>query len=164
MARLKRTGAPAHSRTDAQTPQSTGGSEPQTRGNADHGFMRQGVGAETADRMDREAWGVVYRSAYTHHIQLPDGVEAGDYDTAHQILFRIQRQVEKGGWTTNEWNRLHQMEEAWGRRASGQDLQFNMRGWQKKHPGHNLPPFERAARQIAEAVEDSRQGRGDHNG
>lgn len=124
---------------------------------ADDGFMRSGRGAETADRMDREAWGRTYKSAYAHHLQMPERVEAGDYEMARTILYRIQAQVEKGGWTTNEWLRLHALEKAWGNRGAGRDLQFNMRGWQRKGTGHNLPQVEKTMRAIQKAIEESEQ-------
>jgi hypothetical protein len=103
-----------------------------------------GRGAESADRMERAAWpGRSYRSAYSSIVQLPDVVHNGDRAAAHAIHDRILKAIEIGGWTTNEWNRLHKLEETWRMRAAGKDTAFNLRGWKRQGTGHHTPGIEK---------------------
>jgi hypothetical protein len=112
-------------------------------------LTRRGRGAETSDRIDREAWPGRFRgSAYHTIVNLPDGVQAGDTQTARAIMDRIEAAIDQGGWTTNEWVRLHKLQKAWARRQAGADPVFNMRGWQKKGSGHNLNPTLKALKEI----------------
>ena len=132
-------------------------------GREDH-HLRSGCGPETADREDQAAWpGVVHRSAYAHKLSIPAHVALGDTATAAQIARQIEKVMEEGstsqgggGWTKNEYNRLNAMLKAWGKRAAGKDPVFNMKGWQKKGSGHNLPPTLRALKEIKEVLECGR--------
>ena len=76
----------------------------------------------------------------------------GDRAHAWFIMDRIDRVIEQGNWTTNEFNRLHQMRKAWAKRAAGTDPVFNMRGWQHKGTGHNLSPALKLLRDINKAM------------
>ena len=119
---------------------------------------KQGYALSDAERQDREAWpSQSHKSAYTHLLNLPDHVEAGDGGHARLIMDRLDRLTEQGGWTTTEFNRLYQMRKAWARREAGKDPVFNMRGWDRKGKGHNLPPTLKALREIGEALDSSRQ-------
>ena len=112
-------------------------------------FTSPGRGAECADRADREAYaGRHYKSAYAHIVCLPDFVAPGDRTTAYSILHRIEAAIVKGGWTANEWNRLHAMQRMWSARYHGTDLVFNLRGWRKKGTGHHTPSVEKVLNSI----------------
>lgn len=117
-------------------------------GRKDH-LMRGGRQAESADRQEREAYpGMPVRSAYAHLLIIPDHVAAGDRMQARYIMDQIDKVLDLGEWTTNEFIRLHEMHKAWARRQAGVDPVFNMRGWQKKGAGHNLNPTLKALRDI----------------
>lgn len=124
-------------------------------GRKDH-LMRRGRGAETSDRIQREAYpGLKMKSAYAHHLAIPDVVQPSDHQTAHLILKNVREVLDKGGWTTNEFNRLRIMEKAWARRASGNDPVFNLRGWRRQGTGHNLNPTLKALAEISGLLEGS---------
>jgi len=116
-------------------------------GQKDH-LLRQGRGAETSDRLDREAWGIHYGSAYSAMVALPDEVKAGDLTTARGVQQRVEEAIEHGGWTTNEWRRLNTLLKVWARRAAGNDVKFNLQGWQRQGSGHHTPSLIRAIDQI----------------
>ena len=116
--------------------------------------VKQGEAAGDADKADRAAWpGLARRSAYTHLLNLPDHVVAADRLHARAIFDRIEMTIEKGGWTTTEFNRLHQMRKAWARRQSGKDLVFNLQGWNHKGGGKDLTPTLKALKKIREVLE-----------
>jgi len=107
-------------------------------------FTVPGRGAETADRADRTAYaGRRYKSAYSHLISLPDIVAPGDRAAAHRVVQDVERAIEVGGWTTNEWNRLRRMQQAWTMRYLGLDPGFNLRGWRRQGTGHHTPEIEK---------------------
>lgn len=106
--------------------------------------MPHGVGAEISDRIERERWvGRKFRSPYAHLVAIPAIVRAGDTATAKSVLYRIEAVMEKGGWTRNEWARIHKLRQAWEKRAAGQDVGFMLRGWKRKGDGQHTPGIEK---------------------
>lgn len=103
---------------------------------------------EAADQDERQAWhGRVVRSAYAAIVALPQRVDPDDTAVAREILGRIRRAIDRGHYTRNEWRRLHAMEEAWGRRATGHDLRFRQVGWSKRPS-----PWQKKAGRQADAI------------
>lgn len=90
--------------------------------------------AASEDRKQREAWpGVRMRSAYLARVALPQTVAAGDVAQARAIQERVEAVlVETGQWTKTERARLRGMRDAWERRASGRDVEFQMSGWVRR--------------------------------
>lgn len=117
-------------------------------------------GAEWADRAERKAWkGSGYRSAYAHLIEMPTEVGAGDITTAYRVKSQILMAMDKGGYTTNEWNRLHGMLSAWEGRALGTDVGFMLRGWKKAGDGKHTPTVEKALREIRKEMGNGRKSK-----
>lgn len=110
-----------------------------------------GMGAEFSDRAERAA-GRKLKSAYAHLVALPRVVSAGDTATAAAILNRIDQCIDKGGWTKNEWARLHKLRDAWAARAHRQDVSFNLRGWRQQGTGHHTPSVEQALAAIKREI------------
>ena len=125
----------------------------------DH-LIRAGHGAETADRMEREAWPTerMIKSAYAYLLDFPAEIRAGDRQTAHFVYKQIQVAMAKGGWTTNEWNRLHAMARTWRRRAEGRDRKFSVMGWQKQGDGQHTPEVVK----VMEEIQGEIDGLADH--
>jgi hypothetical protein len=110
---------------------------------------------EAADRADREASpghrlhrlglapapaGPYYRSAYLGIVGENPECLPGDLTTAREVLQRIEIAIGRGGWTRNEWRRLHRMHAKWKARADGTDARFMVMG---NRPGP-IPSQDRA--------------------
>lgn len=85
--------------------------------------------AEDGDRIERETRPGFWTSAFWPMLggQAPQ-CAAGDRRTARLFLARIEAAIDRGGWTRNEWRRLHKLYEVWSRRANGQDPRFEVVG------------------------------------
>ena len=68
------------------------------------------------------------------------------------MLQDVEKAIAKGGWTTNEWNRLHALQRIWTARHTGQDLAFNLRGWKKQGTGHHTPSVEKTIQNIKKEI------------
>lgn len=89
--------------------------------------------AASEDRQQRAAWGARLGSAYLSRVALPDRVGPGDCPHAQVILDRVEECLARPAhYTRLERRRLRAMREAWGRRASGRDVGFNLLGWVKR--------------------------------
>lgn len=80
------------------------------------------------DRANRRGEG---RSAYHSIIGDLTEVSPRDFTTAQAIVARIGQAIALGGWTRNEWRRLHRLNLTWRRRAEGLDPRFNVVGTRK---------------------------------
>lgn len=101
-----------------------------SRSDADFGYLGRERAAEAFERVEREAhpaqW--AHRSAFSHIVGDPVQLGPGDVVGARTKLDAIMRAIDKGGWTRNEWARLHRMRKTWQARADGLDMRFNTVG------------------------------------
>lgn len=93
-------------------------------------------GNERDGQEDRERWRPLTSygsgtSAY-HTIvgDLPE-VKERDFATCSDIVMRVQKAIDYGGWTRSEWRRLHRLKAKWKLRADGGDARFNVVGTKK---------------------------------
>lgn len=112
---------------------------------------------EEADREER-AVGRKLRHAYRGIVGDSPQLGPGDHTGAFAMLAGVQRAIEHGMWTRNEWTALHEMERKWRARAEGRDARFEVAGTK---PGRLKRPEEqqmRIARDRARQVERVRRG------
>lgn len=113
--------------------------------------------AAEEDRRTRAAWGRPLRSPYLSLTRIPEDVAMGDHAEAAAIVRRIDAALahgEGGLWTPAERNRLRGQRKAWARRASGEDVVFNLCGWKKKQDFKRPGEYERllTAHRVARIV------------
>jgi len=67
------------------------------------------------------------RATYWSLLGAPPRCGPGD-KAAAIFLRKVERAIERGGWTTNERAALHMLAKRWGRRARGEDARYNLVG------------------------------------
>lgn len=82
-----------------------------------------------------------------------------DRATAKAFCNRIEKAIERGGWTRNEWRNLHQLYERWSRRANGQDPRFEEVGTAPGRLERGKEAWIARRRQIFKSVEWRRVAR-----